>query len=112
MLSSSRLPKFIHYAGHAETLSDIFEGLGLHTIQRKYPASAFFVEYLLQKDGTLAVRMFIKDGDTGNETISRFPGQTDDTIPISQFSDYLSKRLDMAGFNDLLAQCNNLDFKA
>lgn len=74
VLTSNKLPKFIHYAGHAETLSDFFEGLGLHKIQRSYPSSAFFVEYLINSNDTLAIRMFFKDGETGAENILRFPG--------------------------------------
>ena len=50
ILKNKKLPKFIHYAAHAETLSDFFEGTALHQIQRQYPASAFFFEFILQNN--------------------------------------------------------------
>jgi hypothetical protein len=39
-------PKFIHYAAHAETLAQFFDGLELHKIDRSPAGSALFIEFI------------------------------------------------------------------
>jgi len=43
---NNKLPKFIHYAGHQETLGEFFEALDQHRPTRAPPASALFFEFL------------------------------------------------------------------
>ena len=40
------MPKFIHYAAHAETLTTIFEVLGVDWHIRSTPSSAVFLEFI------------------------------------------------------------------
>ena len=64
------LPKFVHYAAHAETLSLFFEGLGFHKVDRVAPAAAFFIEFF-RKDKEHYVRIYFKN-DVDHEEVIKF----------------------------------------
>jgi hypothetical protein len=44
--STSKMPNFIHYAGHAESLTTIFEALDVDWHIRSTPSSAVFFEFI------------------------------------------------------------------
>jgi hypothetical protein len=54
---SPNLPKFIHYAGHMETLAKFFDGLGVHRLEKSPPGSALFFEFF-RENGNNYVRSF------------------------------------------------------
>ena len=55
-------PKFIHYAGHGETLSKLMSGLGLNLLFRPHSAGALFIEFFRDSsDNSINVRAFIKE---------------------------------------------------
>ena len=106
----SGAPKFIHYAAHAETLSQFFDGLGIHRLGRSFPSSAIIFEFL--KVTTLnvvtpAVRMVFYDGETQREDILRFPGQTQDVLSMEVFARKIIDRLNLAGGSlvDIVKKC-------
>lgn len=55
--------KFIHYAAHAETLSQFFDGIGLHRKGRSFPASAMIFEFVI-KEEKVWVRLMYYNGET------------------------------------------------
>lgn len=73
--TTTSLPKFIHYAAHAETLSQLLEGLELHRFTRGYPSSALFIEFLEDKaEKTIHVKISFHNGETQEEGVLRVPG--------------------------------------
>lgn len=74
MPEDRQVRKFTHYAAHAETLSQFFDGLGLHQKGRSFPSSAIIFEFLKQSGTGLSVRLNYYDGETQEESVLRIPG--------------------------------------
>ena len=51
------MPKFIHYAAHAETLGAFLEALGVRRMVRVRPGTGVFFEYF-KKSGEYYIRIF------------------------------------------------------
>lgn len=49
----------MHYAAHAETLAQFFDGLGMHHPQRVNPAASIFFEFL-KIESVPSVRVYYK----------------------------------------------------
>ncbi len=92
-------PKFIHYCGHAETLADFFDALGMHRVQRSLPASSFLIEFFSVNDQN-QVRFKYLSSDSNQEETFRIPG-FGDTISLEDLQIFLSGRLAMARFTDV-----------
>lgn len=60
-----QLPKYMHFAGHAETLSEIFESLDITRVGRSFPSSAIILEFLEAASPTEfpLVRLKFYDGE-------------------------------------------------
>lgn len=112
LANAEELPKYIHYAAHAETLSEIFESLDITRIGRSFPSSAIILHFLegpSPQDFPL-VRLKYYDGETQVYSTLRIPGQETDEVSIIQFSEYLSERIKNAGGPsvNLKDKCNQL----
>jgi len=71
------LPKFIHYAAHAETLAVFFDGLAIHRPTRSFPASAMMIEFVRNtSNNALGVKLIYYNGENRTESVLRIPGQT------------------------------------
>ena len=66
--SVMHMPKFIHYAAHAETLAQFFDGLDLHRATRVPAGSAMFIEFLKEQE-EYYVRLYFKPSVTTEEHI-------------------------------------------
>ena len=100
--ASDDLPKFIHYAAHAETLSEMFEALDIERAGRSFPSSAIFFEFVAT--GPLKfpeVRLQFYDGGSQKVEPLNLPGQKTATIPLLDFAEYILERLKNAGGYDM-----------
>lgn len=109
--------KFVHYAAHAETLAQFFDGLGIHKTGRSFPSSALILEfYQRAEDGGLYVSLNYYDGEKQTFSILKMPGQAADSLNVNDFAALVDARIQKAGGYsvDLKARCqnvNNFDFK-
>lgn len=117
--SAKSLPKFIHYAAHAETLAKFFDGLGIHRPVRTFPSSALIIEFFVdnhQLEGLLGkslnIRLNYYDGETQTEEVIRVPTQTEDHLTYESFRAYIQSRLDEAGEYDVEERCQDTEFTA
>jgi hypothetical protein len=106
LASGEELPKYMHYAGHAETLSEIFESLDITRVGRSFPSSAIIFEFL---EGATAidfptVRLRFYDGEKQVYEILKLPGQQSETLPLLKFSEYLTERIKNAGGPNLVVK--------
>jgi hypothetical protein len=86
--------KFTHFAAHAETLSQFFDGLGLHQRGRSFPSSAMIFEFLKLSNSTLAVRLLYWEAVTQSESVLHFPGQVTDFLTLETFQNIVQNRLE------------------
>lgn len=103
--------KFTHYAAHAETLSQFFDGLGLHQRGRSFPSSAMIFEFLKLSNNTLALRLLYWEAGTQSESVLKFPGQLTDFLTLDTFLTIVQNRLELAGGPevDLVAKCKDTE---
>ena len=94
-MNNGTYPKFIHYAAHAETLAQFFDGFGLHKLGRSFPSSALIIEFVtINKQ--LAVRFVYYDGETQKESVVQWSSdQTKNFITLGDFVSKISTRVSM-----------------
>ncbi len=97
----------MHYAAHAETLTTIFEVLGIDWHIRSTPASAAFFEFIdviEQKENgknftTPILKVLYRDGNTKSYDYLKLKGNSE-YIKLDEFIDYLDRRISLIPFND------------
>mmetsp|Transcript_36094 Transcript_36094/g.26811 ORF Transcript_36094/g.26811 Transcript_36094/m.26811 type:complete len:226 (+) Transcript_36094:600-1277(+) len=101
-----QFPKFALFSGHAESLMQILDGLGLHHWQRPNPASAIFFEFYRLRTQLYLKMIYYWNDEEKKEDVVYLPGQTEDLIPFEKFVEYVRERYSDAVFSSLEEECS------